>query len=81
MPRQASYVGHFGSDYVWIMPEGIEGLSNLTLAILDIATRDDAESVPVEYSGPSRGLTGPPGVSRRNFQVPPVGPVFTPGGH
>ena len=58
------------------MPEGVAGLSELTLAILDIATREDDVSAP-ESSGTRerRGV-----VPRRNFQLPATGPVFTPGG-
>ena len=79
VPKQASYVGHFQDEFAWVMPEGIEGLSELTLAIMDIATREDSGGGGVTDGRSLRGMAGPPGVSRRNFQVPPVGPVFTPG--
>ncbi len=81
VPKQVSYVGRFEDVYVWVMPEGIEGLSDLTLAIMDVATSEDSGGGPVADGGSLREMAGPPGVSRRNFQVPPVGPVFTPGGH
>jgi hypothetical protein len=76
VPRRACYVGRHGSVYVWVEAEGIAGLSELTLAILDVATREDlvAQAPPDR----SRGLAGSPVVPRRNFQAPPVGPVFTP---
>ena len=45
--------------FVWVMPEGIEGLSDLTLAILDIATREDAVHHSGEDGEPSmRGMAG-----------------------
>jgi hypothetical protein len=81
VPKQVSYVGRFDDVYVWVMPEGITGLSDLTLAIMDVATSEDSGGAPVADSKPLRGAAGPPGVLRRNFQVPAVGPVFTPGGH
>jgi hypothetical protein len=81
VPKQVSYVGRFEDVFVWVMPEGITGLSDLTLAIMDVATSADSGAAQGAEGGSQRGLAGPPGVSRRNFQVPPVGPVFTPGGH
>jgi hypothetical protein len=79
VPRQASYVGHFEDVFIWVMPEGIDGLSDLTLAIMDIATAEDSGGVPAAAGGHVRGTAPPAGVSRRNFQVAPAGPVFTPG--
>jgi hypothetical protein len=81
VPRRASFVGRFGDVFVWVMAEGIEGLSSLTLAIMDIATREDADGASVADGETHRKTAGPPGTLRRNFQVPPVGPVFTPGVH
>ncbi len=40
VPRCASYSAHSGHTYAWIMPEGMSGLSEFTLVILDIATLD-----------------------------------------
>ncbi|MGO9466979.1 MAG: hypothetical protein ACLQVF_22790 [Isosphaeraceae bacterium] len=79
VPRKACFVSHHGTVYVWVMPEGISGLSELALTILDIATREDVVQGPSQPRQPLRGAAGPPGVPRRNFQVPPAGPVFTPG--
>ncbi len=80
--KRASYVGHHGQVFVWVMPDGIAGLSDLTLAIMDIATRLDMVPHP---AAPSRGTLRdnavPESVPRRNFQVSPSGPVFTPGVH
>jgi hypothetical protein len=79
VPKHASYVGRYQQTRVWVVPEGIEGLSELTLAILDIATREDARGAPDPISDAFRGMADPPGMARRNFQVPAVGPVYTPG--
>ena len=37
-PKNAAYVGHYDKHYVWVMPEAVEPLTRVTLAILDIAT-------------------------------------------
>jgi len=79
VPRNACYVSHHGTTHVWVMPEGIAGLSELALTILDIATREDIVPGPSQPRQPLRGAVGPPSVPRRNFQVPPAGPVYTPG--
>lgn len=76
VPSVASYSSRYGEVSVWVTPAGMNGLSELTLTILDIATRDD--SVPSSASG-SHGLQRGD-VPRRNFQLPATGPVFTPGG-
>jgi len=75
VPKEACYVGHHGRVHVWIMPEGIEGLSELTLEILDVATHEDARVAPAATEESSDTIAKP----RRNFQVPSAGPVFTPG--
>jgi len=77
--KNACYVSHHGPLHLWVEPEGISGLSELALAILDIATREDNVPAPSHVAEPLRGAAGPPPVLRRNFQVPPSGPVFTPG--
>lgn len=81
VPRQASFVGRFEDAFVWVMPEGVFGLSELSLAIMEIATREDDARLAAAGENIVRGKPGLPGVPRRNFQVPPVGPVFTPGVH
>ena len=50
VPHNACYVGHYRDTYVWVMPEGLEGLTRMTLTVLDIAT--------VQYG---TALSGPPG--------------------
>ena len=79
VPRHASFVGHFDTVYVWVTPEGVTGLSELSLAIMDIATREDTAGAADDDPKSRRGKSEPVSVPRRNFQVPPVGPVFTPG--
>jgi hypothetical protein len=37
-PRSAVFVGHYGHNYAWVTEDGVNGLTKLTLAILDIAT-------------------------------------------
>jgi hypothetical protein len=40
VPNTACYVGHCGESYVWVGPEGIEGLSRFTLTIMQLSTAD-----------------------------------------
>ena len=40
VPPHACYVARAGDKCVWVTPDGLEGLSRLTLVILDIATLD-----------------------------------------
>jgi hypothetical protein len=78
--KHATYVGRHGQVFVWVMPEGIAGLSDLTLTIMDIATREDTLARQAASSRESfRDDATPEPIPRRNFQVSPSGPVFTPG--
>jgi hypothetical protein len=77
--NDACYASHHGAVHVWVTPEGINGLSELALAMLDIATREDNVPSPSQPTQTLRGAAGPPNMPRRNFQVPPSGPVYTPG--
>jgi hypothetical protein len=38
VPHGACYADHCGDCWVWVMPEGLEGLAGFTLALQDIAT-------------------------------------------
>ena len=38
VPKDACYCGHYCDTYVWVMPEGVDGLTVFTLGVLDIAT-------------------------------------------
>ncbi len=42
VPKEACYVAHQGDLYVWVTPDGVDGLSRLTIVILNIATLDPA---------------------------------------
>ncbi|HKI38555.1 MAG TPA: hypothetical protein VKA46_42295 [Gemmataceae bacterium] len=46
VPARAPYKGHWGSTWVWVMPEGTEGLAGFTLVFLDIATLDQSAIEP-----------------------------------
>jgi hypothetical protein len=37
-PRDACYVGQCGTTYVWVMPDGLEGLTRFTMTVLELAT-------------------------------------------
>lgn len=38
VPKTACYVGHYGDTYVWVMPEGVEGLTRFTMTANELAT-------------------------------------------
>jgi hypothetical protein len=38
VPKSACYVGRYCDTYVWVMPDGIEGLTRFTMTIIDLAT-------------------------------------------
>jgi hypothetical protein len=38
VPKQACYVAHHGDVYVWVMPQGVDGLSRFTMTVIDLAT-------------------------------------------
>ena len=38
MPKNACYVGHYGDTYVWVQPDGVEGLARFTMTVIDLAT-------------------------------------------
>ena len=40
VPKGACLVAHCGHTYVWVMPDGFESLSRLTLVVLNVATLD-----------------------------------------
>ncbi len=46
VPKHCACVGHYGDTYVWVLPEGRDELTKLTLAILDFAIN----SPPTELS-------------------------------
>jgi hypothetical protein len=38
VPKEACYVGCYAGTYVWVKPEGLQGLSRFTLTVLDLAS-------------------------------------------
>jgi hypothetical protein len=38
VPKDASYVAHYGDVYVWVSPQGLEGLTRFTMTVIDLAT-------------------------------------------
>jgi len=40
VPKCARYVGRHGNTFVWVLPDGLDALTNLTIAILDVSTAD-----------------------------------------
>jgi hypothetical protein len=38
VPRDACHVAHYGDTWVWVMPEGLEGLTRFTMTVIDLAT-------------------------------------------
>ncbi len=40
VPAASCYKAHCGHTWVWVMPDGMEGLADFTLVLLDIATID-----------------------------------------
>jgi len=46
VPARAPYKGHSGDIWVWVLPEGTEGLAGFTLVFLEIATLDQSAIEP-----------------------------------
>jgi hypothetical protein len=38
VPKNASYVAHYKDVYVWVEPEGVDGLTEFTLSVLEMAS-------------------------------------------
>jgi hypothetical protein len=38
VPKDACYVGSYHDTYVWVMPDGIEGLTRFTITIIDLTS-------------------------------------------
>jgi hypothetical protein len=38
VPKDALYVAHHGDVYVWVNPQGLEGLTRFTMTVIDLAT-------------------------------------------
>jgi hypothetical protein len=52
VPKDARYVAHHGSVYVWVCPSGIDGLTEFTLSILEMASALQ----PAEMRGQAAGV-------------------------
>jgi len=50
-PKNACYVGHHCDTYVWVMPEGVAGLSRFTLTVLQLA---DSGASPATLPAPKK---------------------------
>ncbi len=62
VPRSAAYSAHYGNTYVWVMPEGVPGLSRFTLHMLDLATAASTAMGELVSDGPvSPSAPLPPG--------------------
>jgi hypothetical protein len=54
VPREACYVGCYCGTYVWVLPEGMNGLATFTMGALDLATgklRTPQRTVVRKYKG------------------------------
>ncbi len=54
VPKDACYVGCYGCTYVWVTPEGMNGLATFTMGALDLATgklRTPQRTVVRKYKG------------------------------
>jgi hypothetical protein len=38
VPKEACYVGRFHDTYVWVLRDGVEGLTRFTMTVIDLAT-------------------------------------------
>jgi hypothetical protein len=38
VPKEACYVGCYCNTYVWVLPDGLEGLTRFTMTVIDLAT-------------------------------------------
>ena len=73
--KQARYVGHYGSTYVWVTDEGVANLSRFTLAILDIVTSEP--QLKAVTPGVAKG-SGVGGEEAATIQYAPVRRQFFP---
>lgn len=64
VPKDACYVGHHCDCYVWVLPGGMEALTNLTIAIIDVGTVDTSTLT----GAPRTPKPSPPG----QYTFPPL---------
>jgi hypothetical protein len=84
VPKCACYVSQCGGKYVWVTPDGLDGLTRLTFTILDIAAIAPSSGGPVQPQmapgplGTERVPSEQPFLRPREFFVPLPGPTFFP---
>ena len=54
VPKHACYIAHCGDRYVWVTADGLEGLSRMTLVVLNIATLDANALAERAYPPPNK---------------------------
>ena len=52
VPKHAAYVGHRGKTFVWVKPQNLAQLTNLTIAVVDVATANTADGGVVKVPKP-----------------------------
>jgi hypothetical protein len=56
VPPRACYVSCCGETYVWVEPQGLDGLTRLTLLVLDLATAEPAQTKTTRKSVASKAV-------------------------
>jgi hypothetical protein len=63
VPKAACYVSRHGHTYVWVMPDDLENLTNLTIAVLDVASTDTASQAgKASKQASPRNVSAPAGL-------------------
>jgi hypothetical protein len=80
VPKNACYVGHHCNTYVWVLPDGLDGLTRLTLTILNLATASpQTVSVQTTYTPDPKSAASKYGKPSQ-VQVTATEEVYTPPG-
>lgn len=77
VPKCACYVSHCGDRYVWVTADGLDGLSRLSLVMLNIATLE-AGVAPTVVAGPdsSGSELAQPGDAKGMQRLPAPGESY-----
>ncbi len=86
VPKCACFVSRCGDCYVWVEPSYLDGLSRLTLMVLDVATVAPTQTLTSSTGGKPAGDRGPQGEEtttiiqggRIQFPAPAPGLQFSP---
>jgi len=79
IPKHANYVGRHGTTCVWVTPDGVDSLTRLTLAILDVATAaGPGGTTPAAMAPFPAAPAGTATKPRLNFYYPLPNLMFTP---